>query len=116
VEISKDDSGCQCTNRSADQHMIHRNGRKILRKWRMFSWNSTHSTDTNEQKELVRAPSDLRVYLIPKCNTNTHLSNVLDENEEKEGEEEDDEDGEKVERRCWRRGRRRERRRKRKVM
>jgi hypothetical protein len=49
VVISKTNSGCQCTNTSADQHKIHRNGTKFLTKWRMFLWNSTHSprTQTN---------------------------------------------------------------------
>jgi hypothetical protein len=46
VDFSKSNSGCQHTNTSADQDMIHRNGRTLLRKWRMFSWNSTHSPRT----------------------------------------------------------------------
>ncbi len=29
--------------------MIHRNGRTLLRKWRMFSWNSTHSPHTQTE-------------------------------------------------------------------
>jgi hypothetical protein len=46
VNFSKSNSGCHHTNTSVDQLMIHRNGRKILRKWRMFSWSSTHSSRT----------------------------------------------------------------------
>jgi hypothetical protein len=46
VNFSKSNSGCQNTNTSVDQHLIHRNGRKFLRKWRMFSWSSTHSSRT----------------------------------------------------------------------
>ncbi len=40
-----------------DQHMIHRNGRKLLRsrRWRMLSWNRTHSPQTQTNYPTYRA-------------------------------------------------------------
>jgi ABC-type Fe3+ transport system permease subunit len=40
-DISEDNLGCQRTNSRVGQQMMYKNGRKLLRRWRIISWTCT---------------------------------------------------------------------------